>query len=109
MDWLLYQVATKLGITAALGDSDEARLALWQIIARTLDQGSRLSAARLARKRGQNGRFWNTETEPRSEERASCFPARKGGAPFSLLVLKTTNLFPFAVWHWFDSPVLPVE
>ena len=49
--WLLYQVATKIGITAALGDSDEARLALWQIIARTIDQGSRLSAARLARNR----------------------------------------------------------
>ena len=49
--WLLYQVATKLGITAALGDSAAARLALWQIIARTLDQGSRLSAARLARNR----------------------------------------------------------
>ena len=49
--WLLHQLATQLGITAALGNSAEARLALWQIIARTLDQGSRLSAARLARNR----------------------------------------------------------
>jgi transposase len=49
--WLLHQVATKLGITDALGNSREARLALWQIIARTLDQGSRLSATRLAKNR----------------------------------------------------------
>jgi len=49
--WLLHQLATKIGITDALGNSSEARLALWQVIARTLDQGSRLSAARLARNR----------------------------------------------------------
>ena len=49
--WLLHQLAIKLGITDALGNSAEARLALWQIIARILDQGSRLSAARLARNR----------------------------------------------------------
>jgi len=49
--WLLHQIATKTGIVDALGDSNEARLALWQIIARTLDQGSRLSAVRLARSR----------------------------------------------------------
>jgi transposase len=49
--WFLQQLATKTGIVAALGDSKEARLALWQIIARTLDQGSRLSAVRLARSR----------------------------------------------------------
>jgi transposase len=49
--WLIHQLSTKLGITEALGDSEEGRLALWQIIARTLDQGSRLSAVRLARNR----------------------------------------------------------
>jgi transposase len=49
--WLIQQLATKLGIIDALGDSHEGRLALWQIIARTLDQGSRLSAARLAKNR----------------------------------------------------------
>ena len=47
--WLLQQLATKIGITEALGDTDEGRLALWQVIARTLDQGSRLSDTRLAR------------------------------------------------------------
>jgi hypothetical protein len=40
--------AKDLGIVQALGDSRAGRLALWQIIARVIDQGSRLSAVRLA-------------------------------------------------------------
>ena len=44
-------MATRNGIIAALGDEREGRLALWQVMARTLDQGSRLSATRLARQR----------------------------------------------------------
>jgi transposase len=48
--WLLSQVARQLGITAALGSSRQGKLALWQVIARVLDQGSRLSAVRLAGK-----------------------------------------------------------
>jgi hypothetical protein len=47
--WLLYDLARQLGIEQALGPSREGRLALWQIIARVIDQGSRLSAVRLAR------------------------------------------------------------
>ncbi len=46
--WLLHQVAGRLGITQALGNSQEGRLALWQVMARIIDQGSRLSAVRLA-------------------------------------------------------------
>ena len=46
--WLLSQVAKQLGISKALGNSQSAKLALWQIIARLMDQGSRLSAVRLA-------------------------------------------------------------
>lgn len=48
--WLLAQVARQLGITAALGNDRNGKLALWQVIARVLDQGSRLSAVRLAQK-----------------------------------------------------------
>ena len=40
-------VARRVGITAALGRGRQAQLALWQIIARLIDQGSRLSAVRL--------------------------------------------------------------
>jgi Transposase DDE domain len=46
--WLLSQLARELGVVAALGSDRQGKLALWQIIARVLDQGSRLSAVRLA-------------------------------------------------------------
>jgi hypothetical protein len=46
--WLIYDMAKQLGIADALGDSEQGKLALWQVIARVLDQGSRLSAVRLA-------------------------------------------------------------
>jgi len=46
--WLVYAMAKQLGIAEALGSSTEGKLALWQVIARVLDQGSRLSAVRLA-------------------------------------------------------------
>jgi len=46
--WLVYDVARQLGITQALGHGRSAKLALWQVIARVIDQGSRLSAVRLA-------------------------------------------------------------
>ena len=46
--WVLAQLARELGLVAALGSSRDGKLALWQVIARVLDQGSRLSAVRLA-------------------------------------------------------------
>jgi transposase len=46
--WFLSQLARELGVVAALGSNREGKLALWQVIARVLDQGSRLSAVRLA-------------------------------------------------------------
>jgi transposase len=45
--WVIYQVAKKLGIAEALGNGQHGKLALWQVIARVLEQGSRLSAVRL--------------------------------------------------------------
>jgi hypothetical protein len=44
----VYQVARQLGIDKALGTNFAGKLALWQIIARVMAQGSRLSAVRLA-------------------------------------------------------------
>lgn len=41
------QMAKRVGITQALGRGRQAQLALWQIIARVIEQGSRLSAVRL--------------------------------------------------------------
>jgi len=41
-------MARQLGIVEALGNSRQGKLALWQVISRVIDQGSRLSAVRLA-------------------------------------------------------------
>jgi Transposase DDE domain len=46
--WTVYHVARRLGIEKALGTTRDGKLALWQVIARVIDQGSRLSAVRLA-------------------------------------------------------------
>jgi transposase len=45
--WIIYQVAQRLGIIKALGNGEDGKRALWQVIARVLEQGSRLSAVRL--------------------------------------------------------------
>jgi transposase len=48
--WMVYQVAKRLGIEKALGTDFQGRLALWQVMARVIEQGSRLSACRLAQR-----------------------------------------------------------
>src|SRR5262250_1583710 len=47
--WTVYHVARRLGIEKALGTTRAGKLALWQVMARVIDQGSRLAAVRLAR------------------------------------------------------------
>lgn len=46
--WTVYQVARELGIEQVLGNSFAGKLALWQVMARVIEQGSCLSAVRLA-------------------------------------------------------------
>jgi hypothetical protein len=46
--WAVWEVARRLGLPKALGSGFAGELALWQVLARFLDQGSRLSAVRLA-------------------------------------------------------------
>ena len=46
--WTLWQVAQRIGLVKALGSSQQAKQALWQVFARVMEQGSRLSAVRLA-------------------------------------------------------------
>jgi len=43
--WLVFDMARQLGIVEALGNSRQGKLALWQVIARVIDQGSRLCGA----------------------------------------------------------------
>lgn len=46
--WVLSEIAKKLHIEEVLGNDKEGKLAMFQILARCLDQGSRLSSIRLA-------------------------------------------------------------
>lgn len=46
--WLIYDMARQLGIVDAFGTTRQGKLGLWQVISRVIDQGSRLSAVRLA-------------------------------------------------------------
>ena len=48
--WVLYQLARQLGLTKALGNTQQSKLALWLVMARIIEQGSRLSATRLAQR-----------------------------------------------------------
>ena len=44
----LKAIADRIGLTRVLGNDQQGRLALWQVIARLIGQGSRLKAVRLA-------------------------------------------------------------
>jgi len=46
--WTLWEVAKRLGLVKSLGSTQEGKRAIWQVFARILEQGSRLSAVRLA-------------------------------------------------------------
>jgi len=48
--WTMKLIADRVQVSKALGDRAEAKLALLQIIARVIDQGSRLSAVRFAKR-----------------------------------------------------------
>ncbi|MFO8057154.1 MAG: hypothetical protein R6V10_07670 [bacterium] len=47
--WALWRVAQRTGLASALGGSQEGRRVLWQVFARLINQGSRLSAVRLVK------------------------------------------------------------
>jgi hypothetical protein len=63
--WLLYRVAERVGLVKALGASPEGLRTLWQVLARCIDQGSRLSAVRLA---GEHAACAVLGVEPFDEE-----------------------------------------
>lgn len=46
--WALHQLAERIGLTKVLGFERQGKLALWQVLARAIQPGSRLSAVRLA-------------------------------------------------------------
>lgn len=104
---VLRALAEELGIVAALGHDREGKLALWQVIARALDQGSRLSAVRLARDLGAQpvlalpgfdeddlytNLTWLHEQQPRIEEQLFTRRYQQSGAP-SLYLYDVTSTY----------------
>jgi hypothetical protein len=104
--WTVYHVARRLGIAQALGTTREGKLALWQVIARVIDQGSRLSAVRLAMSHAACdvlglGTFdedalyenldWLAGAQARIEDRL--FAQRKTTKPTSLFLYDVTSSY----------------
>ncbi|MBI9087384.1 MAG: IS1634 family transposase [Desulfobacterales bacterium] len=102
-----FQMAQRLGIEAALGSDQAGKLALWQVIARVLLQGSRLSAVRLAKtmaaaevigfERGfcedqlYGNLTWLAENQEEIEKRL--FAARRGDAKPQLFLYDVTSSY----------------
>ena len=105
--WPLHALVGRLGIRRALGPGFPAQLAEWQIIARVLDQGSRLSAGRLAQvhaagavlglRRGfdENDLYanltWLSQHQARIEDRL--FAARRGSRRPQLFLYDVTSSY----------------
>lgn len=105
--WVLHAMLRRLGIDRGLGSGFPAQLAAWQIIARVLDQGSRLSAVRLAQvhaagdvlrlARGfdENDLYanltWLSEQQERIEKRL--FAARRGEKKPELFLYDVTSSY----------------
>jgi hypothetical protein len=104
--WTVYHVARRLGIEQALGTTRDGKLALWQVIARVIDQGSRLSAVRLAMAHAACdvlglGAFdedalyenldWLAGTQARIEDRL--FAQRQKTKPASLFLYDVTSSY----------------
>lgn len=103
--WSVYQVAKEIGIEDALGKDFQGKLALWQVMARVIDQGSRLSAVRLGQvhavgdvldmKRGfdENNLYdnlsWLSEHQARIERKL--FEVRRGAKKPKLFLYDVTS------------------
>ena len=105
--WCVNQVARELGIEEALGKDFQGKLAMWQVIARVMDQGSRLSAVRLAQvhavgdvldmKRGfdENDLYgnlaWLAENQGKIEQKL--FESRRGEKKPKLFLYDVTSSY----------------
>ena len=102
----LREIANHLGIEQALGTDINGKLALWQVLARVMDQGSRLSAVRLGRLHSADqllgtGAFnenklysnlkWLSDNQKRIED--SLFRFRYGGNSPSLYLYDVTSSY----------------
>ena len=102
----LQAIAVRLGLVKALGTDRPGKLALWQVLARLIDQGSRLSAVRLAESHGvcdilgldtfhedhlYDNLFWLSENQEMIEKRL--FKQRYGATPPRLFLYDVTSSY----------------
>jgi transposase len=102
----LQAVAVRLGLVKALGADRQGKLAFWQVLARLIDQGSRLSAVRLAERHGicdilgldtfhedhlYANLSWLSENQEVIEKRL--FKQRYGTAPPKLFLYDVTSSY----------------
>lgn len=115
--WSVYQVAKEIGIEDALGKDFQGKLALWQVMARVIDQGSRLSAVRLAQvhaagdvldmKRGfdENNLYdnlsWLSEHQARIERKL--FEVRRGAKKPKLFLYDVTSSYMEGELNYFGE------
>jgi hypothetical protein len=105
--WAVAEAARRLGVVKALGGGRQGSLALWQIVARVLDQGSRLSAVRLHETRAladvlelergfdeddlYENLAWLSEHQEAIEHRL--FKTRRNGIPPALFLYDVTSSY----------------
>ena len=102
----LQAIAVRLGLAKALGSDRQGKLALWQVMARLMDHGSRLSAVRLAERHGvcdvlgldafheehlYNNLSWLSENQEDIEKRL--FKHRYGSSPPRLFLYDVTSSY----------------
>lgn len=106
--WTIYQLAKMLGIEKCLGNDRIGKLALWQVMARVLDQGSRLSAVRLAKTHAAcdvlgmgesfheedlyNNLAWLSEHQGLIEDRLFAFRKKRGSCELFLYDVTSSYL-----------------
>ena len=112
----LQAIAARLGLVKAFGSDRQGKLALWQVLARLIDQGSRLSAVRLAERHGvcdilgldafnedhlYANLFWLSEKQEGIEKRL--FKQRYGGAPPRLFLYDVTSSYLEGTYNAFGA------
>ena len=115
--WCVSQVARELGIEKSLGNDFQGKLAMWQVIARVINQGSRLSAVRLAQvhaagevldlKRGfdENDLYENLAwlAENQGEIEQKLFELRRGGKKPKLFLYDVTSSYLEGEQNYFGA------
>lgn len=115
--WSVYQVAKEIGLEDALGKDFQGKLALCQVMARVIDQGSRLSAVRLAQvhaagdvldmKRGfdENKLYdnlsWLSQNQARIERKL--FEVRRGDKKPKLFLYDVTSSYMEGELNYFGE------